>query len=205
MTASVAWACAGAPLLGQTVSGDRAVVAEADGIVLVAVIDGLGHGPDAARAAIVAAGVLEAAPELPLVELVATCHDRLRHTRGVVLSVASFSLARAALTWLGVGNIEGCLVRAHATPEAPDRALVPHAGTLGYVLPTLRPRTLDLADGDTLVFASDGIHGGFMREIVATRSPPDIADAIIAGYAKTSDDSCVLVARYLAGGAGGGA
>jgi hypothetical protein len=205
MTPSVAWASAGAPLPGERVSGDRAVVAEADGVVLVAVIDGLGHGPEAAAAAIAAAAVLEAAPELPLAELVVTCHERLRHTRGVVLSVASFALARGAMTWLGIGNVEGWLVRAHATPQMPDRALVPHAGTVGYLLPTLAPRTVAVADGDTLVFASDGIHGGFRREILGTRSPPEIADAIFAGYAKPSDDSCVLVARYVAGGAGGGA
>ena len=205
MIATVAWASAGAPLPGEPVSGDRAVVAEADGLVLVAVIDGLGHGPDAAHASLVAAHVIEAAPELPLDDLVTTCHEQLRRTRGAVLSIASFSLARGAMTWLGIGNVDGWLVRAHATPEDPDRALVPHAGTVGYLLPRLVPRTVAVADGDTLVFASDGIHRGFRREILVRRSPAEIADAIFAAYAKPSDDSCVLVARYLAGGAGGGA
>ena len=46
---------AGAPLAGETRSGDLAVFAPFDGGALVAVIDGLGHGPAAADAAEAAA------------------------------------------------------------------------------------------------------------------------------------------------------
>lgn len=205
MMGALDWGTAGAPAPGQTVSGDRAMVAQVNGVALAAVIDGLGHGPDAALAAGEAARVLEVSPELPVDDLVARCHAQLRRTRGVVLSVASFALARHVMTWLGIGNIAGYLVRAHASAAAPDLALVPHGGTVGFALPALAPRALPVATGDTVVFATDGIRGGFRHEIVAARSPQQIADAIVAGFAKSTDDCCVLVVRYLAAGGPGGA
>src|SRR5439155_15774712 len=109
----VEWAITSATCPGQTVSGDRgAVITFPDG-VLVAAIDGLGHGPEASEAAAEALRVLEEDAGASVEDLVRRAHDRLRKTRGVVMSLASFDALRAKMTWLGVGNVEAVLVRAH--------------------------------------------------------------------------------------------
>ena len=56
---------AGAPLAGESRSGDLAVFAPYEGGALVATIDGLGHGGGAADAAEAAAAILPSAPTRP--------------------------------------------------------------------------------------------------------------------------------------------
>lgn len=189
MTSLVATGRAGAPLAGQTSSGDRGLVLEFPGGALVAAIDGLGHGHDACLAAEEAEHVLEDDPAAPVDELVQRCHARLRSTRGAVMTLAS--IHEGALTWVGVGNVEGLLVRPGGIDAVPLRG-----GIVGYQIPPLVARQIKVAPGDTLVLATDGIRSGFRAE-VDLRDPQMIADAVLAKYAKSNDDACVVVARYL--------
>jgi anti-sigma regulatory factor (Ser/Thr protein kinase) len=163
---------------------------------LVALIDGLGHGKEACEAAVAAERVLLAAPYEPVVELIRRCHEELRRTRGVVISLASFDAQRGAMTWLGVGNVEALLIRAEL---AGTEAVSMRGGTVGYMLPPLVPRTLFVQPGDTLILATDGIRHGFKSEVVPSRTPQEIADQVMANWAKPSDDACVVVARYVGG------
>lgn len=195
----IEWACAAAPLHGQTSSGDRGVVVPFEGGVLAAVIDGLGHGPEASAAAERAEAVLLRQPTAPVDEIMRSCHDDLRATRGAVITLATFSDA-GTMTWLGVGNVEALLVRAESDRS---EAVAARGGTVGYMLPPLKPRTLPVSVGDTLVLASDGIRHGFKQEIHPDRTPQEIADQILARWGKDSDDACVIVARYLGAAAQG--
>ena len=196
MSTVIAWGTAGAAHPGQVSSGDRAVVVQYPDGALVALIDGLGHGKEACEAALAAEHVLLQAPYDPIADLVRRCHDDLRRTRGVVLSLASFDAPRGAMTWLGVGNVEAVLVRSQSTTS---EAVSLRGGTVGYMLPPLTPRTLIVQPGDTLVLATDGIRHGFKTEVVPSRTPQEIADHVMAHWAKTNDDACVVVARYVGG------
>lgn len=187
----IEWGSATAALAGP--SGDRGVVVEFSHGVLAAVIDGLGHGKHACDAAIAAERVLVESPGEPVSELIRRCHEALRGTRGAVMSVASFDVPNSTMTWLGVGNVEGMLVRS----AGQDEVVAMRGGTLGYNLPPLNPRTVAVHRGDTLVLASDGIRHGFKQEVTQLRSPQQIADEVMARFSKPSDDACVLVARYV--------
>lgn len=189
------WAVAGAPMQGFTESGDVHVVAPFDHGVLVAVIDGLGHGPEAALAAKEAARLLELHAGESVLGLVQRCHEGLRKTRGVVMSIASFDERDDTMTWVGVGNVEGLLLRATDIPNV-DQAIAARGGVIGYQIPALRPVTLPVAQGDILVMATDGIHGGFADRVDRKESPEAIASAIFSRNTRGSDDSLVLVARY---------
>src|SRR4051794_4565171 len=97
----IEWAVASRALGGAPVSGDcHLVVARPDG-ALVAVVDGLGHGAEAATAAEIAVATLSAHAHEPAIQLVERCHDRLRGSRGVVMSLATFDTPGNTLTWLG--------------------------------------------------------------------------------------------------------
>lgn len=192
----VACGSASVPIAGQSVSGDRIVVAELAGGALVAVIDGLGHGREADDAARAAANAIQEDPAALVEQLVERCHARLRGTRGCVMTLARFAANDDALTWVGVGNVEAVLVRAPGAPGC-DEALVTRGGIVGYRLPRLVSRTLAVARGDTLALASDGIRHGFRIAITATGEPQELADRILAGWSTGHDDACVLVARYL--------
>src|SRR6185437_15006045 len=77
-------------------------------------IDGIGHGEEAANAAEAAISILKASPDEPVISLLERCHEGLRSTRGVVLSLASIDPKHGMMTWVGVGNVQGVLMRAGA-------------------------------------------------------------------------------------------
>lgn len=186
---------AAAALPGESQSGDRAVFAAWDGGAFVAAVDGLGHGGDAAEAAVVAEDVLsENARDTPET-LLQRCHEALLRTRGVVMTLAWFDLAASTLTWTGVGNVEGRLVRADAEPGvAPESALI-KGGVVGYSLPPVRATHTPLAPGDTLVLATDGISSAFGRSLRNDLPAQELADLILAEHSRGTDDALVVVIR----------
>lgn len=191
------WSVATRPLPGETECGDACVVAPFHGGVLVGVIDGLGHGPEAAEAARVAIATLKATPGVQVIDLVRSCHEALRRTRGAALSLASFHAATATMTWIGVGNVEGALFRIDRSAAQPRDALMLRGGVVGYQLPPLRAATHHVHAGDILMLATDGISNAFYNRSPISRAPQEVADDILARHGKSTDDALVLVATYL--------
>jgi negative regulator of sigma-B (phosphoserine phosphatase) len=186
---------------GQSVSGDRSLVQPFPGGVLVAVVDGLGHGAPAAQAADIALASLRSHARETPEDMVQRCHQALKGTRGVVLSLASIDARDGTLAWLGVGNVDAMLLRLSGGPSSRE-ALLTRSGVVGYQLPPLRPARLGIMPGDLLVFATDGLRSGY----VAGLSPLDpllrqqpaqaIAEDLLSGFGRANDDALVLVVRW---------
>jgi serine phosphatase RsbU (regulator of sigma subunit) len=191
------WGVAALSFTGEKQSGDTYVVNAVGDKILVAAIDGLGHGEEAAEAARIAAATLTIHTSEDVILLVKRCHEALMTTRGVVLSIASFNTVSNTMTWIGVGNVDGVLLHAGPHAKPPYESLFVKGGILGYQLQPLRPSTLQVNRGDTLIFSTDGIRSGFVREVNMGDSPQQIADMIIINYNKKTDDSLVLVTRYI--------
>ena len=196
----ISWGVASRELPGQTVCGDLHLVQPYDGGVLVAAVDGLGHGDEATLAAKTAVGVLERHAGEPLATQFKRCHEALIKTRGVVMTVATIRASDGQLNWLGVGNVEALLLRAdRENTGLHDRVLL-RGGLVGYQLPELRASTTTLQPADLLIFATDGISPGFTEGVIRTDSPQQIADRILRRYFRGTDDALVLVVRYVRGG-----
>jgi len=191
----VTWGWAGAALEGDE-SGDLHVVATLPRGALLAVIDGLGHGAEAAEAAREAATILREHAGAPVSELIELCHEGLRKTRGAVMSVASLDMRSSTIDWCGVGNVEGVLFR-RAAAASTREAMSTRGGVVGYRLPQLRVSTLSVSAGDTLVLTTDGIRNDFTAAVDLDAEPQAIADMLLARYAKGSDDALALVVRCL--------
>lgn len=181
------------PLAGQSESGDLCVVKSIDNGILVAVIDALGHGHDAADAARVAVATLEQYAHEPPELLIRRCDDLMRETRGAAISVASFDTQSRTMTWLGVGNVTGALVRADPTANPRVKQMVVRGGVVGSNLPELYCSVVDVAPGDTLVLATDGVRSNFTESLPAVIGPQPLAERILRGYATHNDDALVLV------------
>jgi phosphoserine phosphatase RsbX len=192
----VEWAATGAPIPGETSSGDGHLVVRRPLRTLIAVIDGLGHGPEAHRAATAAIAAIAQIPDAPLPSLFEHCNGALRRTRGVVMTIASIA-ADGQMEWMGVGNVEAIVVRS----AAPDRheAIVARGGVVGYRMPPLYPGGTHLGAGDMLVMATDGIRSGFAGSVDPALSPQVIASRILEEHGRGYDDALVLVARYEGG------
>lgn len=196
----IEWAVAARALPGEPESGDLHVVEAFQAAVLIAALDGLGHGPEAAFASRIAAATLRDNLGEPATVLMERCHAALLKTRGAVLSLALIESQGREMTWLGVGNVDGSLYHADANSSPPRESLPHRGGVVGYQLPPLRANTIPLAPGDTLVFATDGIANTFTSESPIGWHPQDAADYILRKYAKDNDDALVLVARNIGGG-----
>ena len=187
------------PLPGEERSGDRAVLAGFEGGALVAAIDGLGHGEAAADAAAVAAEVLAEHRAEDPETLIEACHEALRKTRGVVMTLAFVDLEGGRLSWTGVGNVEGRLVHAAAGPLAPSEGALTKGGVVGYNLPSVRVTSAALEAGDLLVLATDGVGSGFAEALAGGGTAQQIADRVLRDHGRAADDALVVVVRYHPG------
>ena len=130
----------------------------------------------------------------PPIRLVERCHEGLRKSRGVVMSLASFNGRDHTMTWLGVGNVEGVLIRRVQTVNAARETILLRGGIVGYQLPPLRATTVPVNRGDALIFATDGIREGFADGMTPGPPTQEILDSTqeildsISGIPKTTDD-----------------
>ena len=138
---------AGEALAGEERSGDLAVWVPYEGGALVAAIDGLGHGGAAADAAEAAAEQFHRHAGEEPETLLRNCHQALRSTRGVVATIAWFDLETAGLTWTGIGNVEGRLVRADRDRGDSLDSPTLFGGVLGWSLPGVKLVRTTLAPG----------------------------------------------------------
>jgi negative regulator of sigma-B (phosphoserine phosphatase) len=185
---------AGAPHAGEERSGDLAVFVPTAAGALVGLIDGLGHGPEAADAAERCADVVRQHAEAEAQDLLQACHEALVQTRGVVMTVAWFDLEQARLSWAGVGNVDARLVR-QGPGLREDVALV-FGGVLGYRMPNVRTASMPLERGDLLVMITDGIDSAISPGLAGGGAAQTMADRIFAMHGRGSDDALVVVVRY---------
>lgn len=197
-TGVIDWAVKSVTMAGQSVSGDRLVVKEIIDGVLVAVIDGLGHGPDAAVAAEQAAITIENNANEDLAVMLKLCHSSLARQRGAVISLVKLD-NNGTLSWLGVGNVQVKLLR-NQTPgqlRSVERPVI-KSGLVGSgQLPLMQPVSINISNNDLLFLVTDGIETGFVDRIDASAGAGDIAADIINNYGKTTDDALVFVGRYV--------
>jgi hypothetical protein len=190
----IEWGVAAEVLPGEAESGDRHLVCAVPKGMLVAAVDGLGHGVEAAAASQAAIDTLGQFAYEPLPKLLRRCHESLRPTRGAVMSLASFDATENTMSWVGVGNVTGLLLR--AKPSAPHETLLLRSGVVGAHLPPLQPATVSLARGDVLAFATDGIGNDFMDSVSLDGPMQAIAERVLNRHLKGVDDALVLVVRY---------
>jgi hypothetical protein len=197
--ASLDWAVADRAVPGEAVNGDAAVAVECAGRHVLAVVDGLGHGPEAAHAAALAVTEVEAHPEGTPAALLGRMHGCLAGSRGAAATVVVVELATGVLQWLGVGNVDAVVVRADGAARPPVHGVFMAGGVLGAQMPVLPETTpVRLAHGDSIVVATDGVRGDLAQ---AARSPlrtDALARRLLDDHALPRDDALVLVARYFA-------
>lgn len=187
------WASASRPRDDRGPSGDLHVVESLGGADRIAVIDGLGHGLEAAVAAGLAVRTLQANPTDSLTEALLACHHALGRTRGAVMSLAR--VGEDALSWVGVGNVDALLIHGPNRP-AGRKHLAPRGGVIGHSMPPLRPSGTSIVRGDLLIMATDGLRGDFADHVELHGTPDRIVEVLIRTCRTGRDDALVFAARY---------
>lgn len=181
------------PKPGERVCGDGWVLVEAAGRAVLAVIDGLGHGPAAADASRAAVEIVRRTAERPPGEIVDAAHAALRATRGAALAVAAVDLDSGELRYAGLGNVAGAIVGGGV-----ERRLVSLSGTAGHAARSIREFAYELPHGAVLVMHSDGINTHWDAAEypgLLTRHPALVAGVLFRDHARGRDDATVVAVR----------
>jgi phosphoserine phosphatase RsbX len=189
----VEWAAARAVAPGHRESGDEFCVRQFEHRTMIAVLDGLGRGQAAAMTAKEGVRLLEQARTPDVVQLVRDCHEGLRGSRGLVMSLAMFDSRDNTMAWIGVGNVSGTLRSALAPPQ---RTLLLRGGLVGNALPRLQLSIVPVTTGDTLIFTTDGVIARIDERLLQRPSLQGIAEQILTRCGTGRDDALALVARY---------
>jgi serine phosphatase RsbU (regulator of sigma subunit) len=192
------WATASRPRPGEHACGDQQIaIAIEDDAALFGVLDGLGHGPAAAAAAMTAVEALKNASGKRPEVLVQLCHRVLGGTRGVAMTLARVDFGDGRLSWTGIGNVSANLVAKSASGVQLRSSARLTGGIVGYRIPEISPaQVVPIRTGDLLVIASDGITDDHLDHIDFAAPARDIAEQILAKHAKESDDALVLAVRH---------
>jgi anti-sigma regulatory factor (Ser/Thr protein kinase) len=167
-------------------SGDVAVVHRTDARLVVAALDGSGHGALARDVADLAALVTDRSPT----EMVAAMDEALRGSRGAAATIAVVDRSRK-VTLLGVGNVSALVVG----PEGVHRYL-PQAGVLGRRhRPPSGEKVLALPPHACLLLFTDGVESEVELAGLVGRSAISVAQQVLTAHGKAHDDALVLVAR----------
>ncbi|OBH43056.1 SpoIIE family protein phosphatase [Mycobacterium mantenii] len=194
----IEWARAGRPLPSEYTSGDRGIAVEVgDTAALFGVVDGLGHGPAAADAALRAVEAITRASSERVEVLIQLCHRVLDGTRGVAMTLARIDFATNTLTWTGIGNVTAdLLVKAPTGIQVRSSARLT-GGIVGYRIPEILPaQVVSIRPGDLLVMSTDGIAEDYLDHIEFSAPAVAIAEGLLGKDAKETDDAMVLAARH---------
>lgn len=178
---------------GADVCGDGHIIRDGEGRVLLAVLDGLGHGSEARKAASLAEIYLHENYRMPLEGLLGDLHRLLRTTRGVAAGLVRIESEGGELSFTGVGNISGRLWQ----PETRRwESLVSASGALGVVLRNQLLFSYRWAAGSILVMHSDGVSPDWeLSSGERSLAPQDAARLIMKQNWRGSDDATVMVAK----------
>ena len=152
------WQVAGLaiPYPGESLCGDACLVVPGPRRLTLAVIDGVGHGEEAANASARAATVVEDMRDASPTATLGVIHERLRSSRGAVAGIAVVDLDQRLVRYAGVGNITGVLLG-----DQDPRHLVSVAGTLGHRTAPITESAYPFPAGSRLVMHSDGLSTHF--------------------------------------------
>jgi len=185
--------CLPAPF--ESVSGDAwaAAASDAGDSFNVLLVDGLGHGPEAAKAAQAATEAFAEAPAREVREAVQQLHQRLQTTRGAAVCVLGLDTEGERIAWSGAGNIVGRVLSGTF-----DKTFVTQHGTAGMQIRKPETATMELPPHALVVLHSDGIetrwHAERIRPLLQ-KDPTLVAAVLLRDHTRHRDDATVVVLR----------
>ncbi len=181
------------PASGSTACGDAGLIRRTEGKLFFAIVDGAGHGEDAARVARNCVAFIEENLGGDLVDVVKRMHEHLKGSVGAVAGLGALDEESGELEFVGIGNLTARRLGPHG------RRLVPSPGIVGYSIRTPKKDRLRLLEGDVFLLCTDGV-----REHFGTEECPELlsecaevaAAAVLDRFGREEDDAACIVLRY---------
>jgi anti-sigma regulatory factor (Ser/Thr protein kinase) len=179
------------PVSGETECGDVVGAAETDRGITGVLCDGLGHGPQAASAAMEAVNAVLDDPSASPATLVERAHRRMAHTRGGAIGVVR--LRGPLVLFAGLGNITAVILSAGAR-----KGMISVPGIAGHQASAIRQFEYAATPAAAVILHSDGISARWDAAALPglnSRDPLVIAAALLAQAGSHRHDAGLLVLR----------
>jgi anti-sigma regulatory factor (Ser/Thr protein kinase) len=189
------WGVIARPAPHEDLCGDSWRIAERSGELAIMLADGLGHGPEAARAAEEATAAFDGDPFAPTTSIIDRANVRMQGTRGGAVATARIEAPNRLMKYSGVGNISGYL---HSGNGENGRGLFSHNGTVGHQMRKVQEFDYPCADQSLLVMHSDGLQSRWSLELypgLLFRHPAVVAGILCRDFTRGRDDVTVAVVR----------
>jgi anti-sigma regulatory factor (Ser/Thr protein kinase) len=181
------------PLRGQELCGDAWVVRCGDRSVDAMIVDGLGHGPEAAKASEVAAATFLSNVGRTPAHHLEIAGSAMQSTRGAAMGVAVIDLHQSRVAFAGVGNTVAIVLTGRTTQH-----LVSFGGIVGERHASLREFTAEWSAQSLFIAHSDGINTRWNLTAypgLTDRHPSIIAGVLYRDFARGRDDASVVVVK----------
>ncbi len=182
------------PCPGERVSGDAVVIEPLEEGLFVAMVDVLGHGPQANDLTHVIETFLQRYRSFDVAGLMTNLHQHLKGTRGAAVGLCAIEQLTGRVDYAGIGNTE---LRRFGRVET---RLVSQHGVVGQNIRTPRPQSLQLESEDLLVLYTDGVSNRFTSDDypgVFRHAPKEVASNIVQRFGKDHDDAACIAVRYV--------
>jgi Stage II sporulation protein E (SpoIIE) len=178
------------PYKGLTICGDSFLIEDRGGVLLAAVIDGLGHGYESSVAAELAVEVIKGCgDEMGVEAILRRCHEELRVTRGAAVGILKVEEGGEG-EFCGIGNIEVQALNGHAP------SIFCLAGIVGHNLRASKVQRVTMKPGDIYCLMSDGISIRGNLKSCLPGAPEVVARRIVENWGRDHDDATALVVGF---------
>jgi serine phosphatase RsbU (regulator of sigma subunit) len=182
------------PCPGHEVGGDAVVIRQLEDGRFVAIVDVLGHGPEAHELTRLIDAYLTRYGSADVAGLMQRLHDYLRGTRRAAVGLCAIDAGTGRLEYAGIGNTT---IRRFGRSET---RLVSQDGVIGHNMRSLVPQALQLEPGDVVVLYTDGVSDRFTSNdypSVSHHAPSEVANNIIQRFGKDHDDAACVAVRFV--------
>jgi serine/threonine protein phosphatase PrpC len=174
-------------------NGDAFFIKRWKQYILIAVIDGLGHGQFAHRASITALSYLEKHYDQQLQDIFRGVGRACRSTRGIVMAMARFDWMDGKVVIGGIGNIEIRIFE-----NGVDPGIVSKRGIIGGASPVPLIKEFPWDEKAVMIMHSDGIVTHWKwRDFPEYQgeSASMLAHTMLSKLARDNDDATIVIVK----------
>jgi anti-sigma regulatory factor (Ser/Thr protein kinase) len=180
------------PCLGERVNGDAVFMDRRGDVVFLGLIDALGHGEAAHRAATAARRHLRTSWTEDLVATIQGLSESLRGTVGAAAGLAAVEVGTRRLRFVAVGNV---ILRPMGRRDITFQYI---EGTLGAQFRTPREQAMRMEPGEVVLMFTDGVSERLREEDypqLRYERVQTVARTIVKRFGKAHDDATCIALR----------
>ena len=182
------------PKPGEVACGDGFFCTSNSDEIKLFLGDGLGHGPEAAKAVLLAGEAFLEKEESDPAEMIRHINSAVKKTRGLVGTVALFNLKEKLWRICGIGNISTKVIGPGTVKN-----YMSYNGIIGLNVPgSLSVQEVGYEAGQYLIMCSDGIKSRWdtvKYPAVLRYDPSIVAASLLKDYNRNTDDVSVVTCK----------